>query len=1245
MSNPQAEESINEICQLIGEEKNKDLYDSLKELLKWYLDDYRETVGGGNWPDRQMYTIGCAFYKFCDVYNQSEYDVIKETNIFTLDYRDIQDFVVDDMKAYSKNYSHKAKYSERKRIEKINFKLKNFCDNSRNDKLAYVLKEIIVPDGIDNYTLVFEVRPQNFEQNILFKKIRDAIRKFNESNENFSELNSKYIPQVALVSEEESSSASFVSDIQVKKFSEGEVVTRHDPLGIEEIIKEKNHKRLIIIGEPGIGKSTTLKHIAYEYSVKGNIETPIYVDLRVHTPKTALLECINKYAHPDILSLGADKIYEIVQISKNFLFLLDGYNEISQTRDKREGIEDDIKKLVSSENNQENRFIITSRKERYPTNIKGHHCELNKLKDKQREKFISKSGIENPDNLLDEISKKNLHSISKVPLFLDHICYFYKRANESLDKLPGTKGELMRDIIQRHFREHEDKFETILPLRIEEADLLGRIIPSVAYHTLKKEDEIHFSKDTFFKICRSNEFNEYLTSLLGSGYKAEDIFKTITQHGLIERNKNQCVFWHQLFQDYFTAVELKRRLENGELSIEKEKGKVNFIFDILEYTKFDQAILLMIGLIEDELAKKVINEIAKYDLLFAGECIAEYRGDRDEFKDIIEQLFNIMGSVSADKLVKIGSDFVINKLSNYVNKEGNLGAIQILGSINNGRVADIFFKMVRSNNLEISKALASSLNAIERQLALSILSMLAEHKNTDVKKEVSIKARYLGNNAMEILRKLSNDTDIEVRMNAIDSLGKIDNEDTCEILIQLLSDSKSTIREKALDALGNFDDKQIQGDIYKLLNKENNIFMEKVLKTVNRINNLKAFDTIHTMSKSKNFNVRANAAIFFKILELDSKVIKSLKGLSNDDAPNVRCAVANTLGSLNSNETLKIFIDMLNNDEALREKYAISYLMGLDKVCNILIDDLNLILTLLDFDCSQLKSIVPILLGYYEEKRREQKRDKKFDDIDVKILLILQDLIQDDHSNVRINVARILHLVHSESAKMIMMVLSKDQNENVRETAFENFINIDAYFVMSVIEELKKEQITEKIAKRYWDLLPDLKPEHRKNILDNFFHHNNKKLELEINQIRNGRQLVKKDNRNNLNFKRLLASISMRLIENLCSINIVYVDSENKLDYVKDTFKKWKIIKAAELEYLKDTVDHEFKNLCLFHNFLFSNYLHILLIENRHRKLEVGFKFWEYLPTHPSIYSNYKSDSLIANTAFHYYEKKLTYLE
>jgi hypothetical protein len=486
-----------------------------------------------------------------------------------------------------------------------------------------------------------------------------SIRSYNI--ERFQKLGNEYILLDAITGKDNTfiSPEAFMSAVQgsaLKKQKgagqaspyEQNILSILDLLGIKDIIDNMDNRKILVLGEAGIGKSTSLQYLSYQHSSTDNSEVPIYVDLKVHDIYSAIWEYTGKLSLGLNKSLKNEKIFCISMLSRildagNFIFLLDGYNEIGSRRPQ---VKEDLDRLVSSNHELNNRFVITSRKHDYPSHLNDFNtCEITLLSDAQRINLMKKLGVTSILHIEAEIEHNRIDSLSRIPLFLKYTCKHFN-TEYSFDELPSSRGKLLNLIIEDHLYEHESKLDRSVDNVIGKKELLTDVLPRVAYSSLKENNGNYFDLGQFSDVINSEELSHYKKAH-GRRYTAARILDAIKRYNLVISHGNNYSFWHQLFQDYFASLQIKVIIESVSNSAEYKA-----LIEELYIDQNEEAILILCGLLDNNDAIKLIKQLSEYRTGFALKCMREI--------DNISGLDSVIEDYFVDRKILFGKEHYHN---------------------------------------------------------------------------------------------------------------------------------------------------------------------------------------------------------------------------------------------------------------------------------------------------------------------------------------------------------------------------------------------------------------------------------------------------------------------------------------------------------------------------------------------------------------------------------------------------------
>ncbi len=347
--------------------------------------------------------------------------------------------------------------------------------------------------------------------------------------------------------------------------------------GLEAV---EQYSKLMVLGKPGAGKTTFLKHLAVQ-CVEGKFKpklVPLFItleDFAEASGQPSLLaysgQLLASYGveldtkvKTDILttlSSGYSTDVELLLNQGRVLVLLDGLDEVMESDNRR------VLKQIQHFTNQfhKNPFIITCRIAANEYTFEQFtEVEISDFDDQQIKTFATKwfrvkQDLVKVETFMEKIKKdKRIRELATSPILLTLLCIVFEGSNT----FPVNRSELYKEgldallqkwdaqrIIQR------DQVYRRLSLKRKE-DLLSQI----AMNTFEQGSYFFKQKEV------EREITAYIRNLPGASIEEEEalqlnseaVLKSIeAQHGLlIERARGIYSFSHLTFHEYFTARKL-----------------------------------------------------------------------------------------------------------------------------------------------------------------------------------------------------------------------------------------------------------------------------------------------------------------------------------------------------------------------------------------------------------------------------------------------------------------------------------------------------------------------------------------------------------------------------------------------------------------------------------------------------------------------------------------------------------------
>ncbi len=409
-------------------------------------------------------------------------------------------------------------------------------------------------------------------------------------------------------------------------------------MDLRNIISEK---RMVIVAEPGMGKSTALQFMAYtdakaiEAGTEG-VNYPVYIELKEFQSKDSIKEWV-------IQQLGiAAEVTEGMLKDGKITLLLDGLNETAQ------GLRDEAVNAIR-------RFmidypqvlvIITCRPNAYERNYfdslgergKTPIFQLQPMGMAQIEEFLVKySSNETVRNTILQAlqNNENLSKVVETPLLLKMLIAVVSRHPK--EPIPPTETRIVLNFIEGIYQREAEKDAGFKP------DTLQTLLPILAHQIrMCYQANVAIPEAEAVKILKDEAPKWEIKAALK---KAEEL------HILVcNPESNRYSYAHELYQEALWAVQ---QTQYDQYSPEEPYYKP--AIELWQEPAFAQSLRLYAGLLTGNKRKDFIKEVAKRNAYLAARCTTAYwLPEEDVVQMVVERaklfasLFSWESDMSAD---------------------------------------------------------------------------------------------------------------------------------------------------------------------------------------------------------------------------------------------------------------------------------------------------------------------------------------------------------------------------------------------------------------------------------------------------------------------------------------------------------------------------------------------------------------------------------------------------------------------
>ncbi|MEK9149828.1 MAG: hypothetical protein AAB267_07265, partial [Candidatus Desantisbacteria bacterium] len=408
------------------------------------------------------------------------------------------------------------------------------------------------------------------------------------------------------------------------------------PIDVERAIQ---NKKIVIKGDPGAGKTTLTRYIAYSLcrnracscsnelaDTKKEDLLPLVIDLKDWATKDGITlpEYYARYVLKDTgFGKAIEPLIEDWLKSGKCIILCDGLDEVSQNK---ESVIQSLQNLTAGAYSNCH-IVVTTRIVGYANQLSGwKHYEVLPLGKENIEQYAKDYLKGKSSSFLSALKNTpQMEALSKNPLLLQILCFVFDK-NKLV--LPAGRVVLYKTAVYQTLNLRNPK----IPSSIKED-----VLQQIAYHFLEE-------KEVFSEKEARNIIKAYLEARKEK-YNPDDVLEEIVKgSGLLCRfGDGRYIFLHLTFQEYLCACYIV-----GQASC------LSSLEPVLFNPRFQEVIRLTVGMLTEEKADSFIEFILNqkplcYDvlhqpLLLAGLCMADIPDEKANpslEKEILDELLRL----------------------------------------------------------------------------------------------------------------------------------------------------------------------------------------------------------------------------------------------------------------------------------------------------------------------------------------------------------------------------------------------------------------------------------------------------------------------------------------------------------------------------------------------------------------------------------------------------------------------------
>jgi HEAT repeat protein len=531
----------------------------------------------------------------------------------------------------------------------------------------------------------------------------------------------------------------------------------------------RSHHRLLVLGEPGVGKTVALERIVWETATALESTVPVYVPL-IHYDDHLLDSVRVALNETGILQLQNSRDVEAFLHQYRCLLLFDGLNEVPGNR--RECLQAELGKFLHAFSVHP--CVITSRSQDklwrrfHSREAVEDAVVVQRISDGQvREYLIAHLGQQMGQELYDRMNEA-LHGLSRTPLFL----WMIKEAGLSGEELPGNRGQLFDRFIEQVLKREQKHPELVTVPQSAKKRALGHLA-----FTLQLEHRLTCDRRTAEVIIENAGIQD-----------GDAIVRESLLNGLL-RGEHKVHFLHQAVHEYFVALQLnevsavdasRRGWERITVGLRRAMRLERGFREWAKDEWWTESIVQLAGLIDnpDWLTRTIlpVNPWLAYWCAIEGRAVTEATLQRIEAKTVAR-----LESASVEERLRV---------------------VRELARMENPRTIEHLLTALSDGSSVVVTVASKTLARLGQPAVVPLHWILkSDHEGARRAAIRTLGAIWQFPEIVEL-----GDENAEIREAAAEMIGRLGDLRAVEPLVTALHDSDTEVRRIAAEALGNLGD-------------------------------------------------------------------------------------------------------------------------------------------------------------------------------------------------------------------------------------------------------------------------------------------------------------------------------------------------------------------------------------------------------------------------------------------------------